>query len=74
MHGENVKEKYYTMFHNPGYHRYRETILSLLIEKQLKGIAFDKIISNQMFVSDRTTNIELSKMQNEIPGSLVTIQ
>ena len=38
-------------------------------------VTFEKIISNQsIFVSDRTTNMQISEMQNAIYGSLVTIQ
>ena len=49
-------------------------------EKQLKDIkillfTFEKIISNQsMFVSDRTTNMQVSKMKNKVYWSFVTIQ
>ena len=51
-------------------------------EKQLKDIkfffdyiAFGNIIFKQSkFVSDRTITLLLTKMQNEIYGSLVTIQ
>ena len=38
-------------------------------------ITFEKIISKQIiFVSDRTTNMQISKMQNKIYGPLVMIQ
>ena len=38
-------------------------------------ITFEEIISHQsIFVSDGTTNMQCSKMQNAIYGSLVTIQ
>ena len=38
-------------------------------------ITVEKIISIQgIFVSDRTTNMQFSRMQNKIHGSLVTIQ
>ena len=52
-------------------------------EKQLKdikilltfNITFKKIIFNQsILISYRTTTMQFSKMQNEIYGSLVTIQ
>ena len=39
------------------------------------NMIFDKIIFKQsIFVSDRTNNIQFSKMQNEIYGPLITIQ
>ena len=38
-------------------------------------ITFEKIISKHIiFVSDRTTNMKFSKMQNKIYGSLVSMQ
>ena len=38
-------------------------------------ITFEKIISKQsIFVYDRNTNMQFSKMQNKIDGSLVKIQ
>ena len=57
-------------------------LLKLYKEKQLKDIkilldfiTFYKIISNQSsFVSNRTTIMQCSKIQNEIYRSLVTIQ
>ena len=43
--------------------------------KHVSYITFEKIISKQsFFVSDRTTNMHFSKMQNKINGSVVTIQ
>ena len=55
----------------------------LYSEKQLKdikilltfSITFKKIIFNQnIIISYRTSTVQFSKMQNEIYGSLVTIQ
>ena len=41
--------------------------------KDMKSI-FIVNLKKRFFVSDRSTNMQLTKMQNEIYGSLVTIQ
>ena len=56
--------------------------INIYSEKQLKDIlvlfnyiTFEKTISNEsIFLSDRTTNMQCSRMQNKIYGSVVTLQ
>ena len=52
------------------------TLYIIYSEKQLKDyITVEKIISIQgIFVSERATNMQFSRMQNKIYGSMVTIQ
>ena len=48
---------------------------NILYYNYFNYITLEKIISKQsIFVSDRNTNMQFSKMQNKIYGSLVTIQ